>query len=184
MRAVLTLAMVCSGLGCGGGGGGGGGGGSSAIDMAGGGSGGCTVTLSGSVSGTGTCLVTAAYDPTSSTPGVAFEINANTSPAFTFGGLLSSSNNFVDGVSYTQANVVNAAGAITMGTAAWQVVIHNVNGMPDQGTFALDISSAGAPVSNGSGAMDWLSSHGTLNATMPADTGSTATGTVTAQASF
>ena len=192
MRVVLALALVCGGLGCGGGGGGGGGGagggggGGSAMDMAGGGggSGGCTFTLSGSYSATGSCTVTAAYDPSSGTnPGLGIAINSG-STVFNFASQLSATNNFMAGASYNQGNVVNAAGETAMGTEAWQVVIHNVNGMPDQGSFSLAISSTGPGVTGTNGGMGWTSPHGTLNATMPADAGSTATGTVTAQVTF
>ena len=181
MRIVLVLALVCSGLGCGGSGGSGSGG---ATDMAGGGGGGCTFTLSGSDSTTGTCTAAAGYDPSSGTnPGLAISI-ASSSAVFNFGGQLSASNNFGAGASYNQGTVVNAAGETLNGTAAWQVVIHDVSGMPDQGSFTLQISDSGPVVTGNNGAMVWTSPHGTLTATMPADSGSTATGTVTAQATF
>jgi len=191
MRLALVLALACGGLGCGGGGGGGGNG---TMDMAmggggagggGGGSGGCAFTLSGSYAASGTCTVTAVYNASSpsSPPGLGIEIAAG-STEFNFSSKLSSTNNFTDGQSYNQGNVVTAGAETLNGTAAWQIVIHNVNGMPDQGSFALTISSTGSAITATDGSMEWMSPHGTLAATMPADSGSTATGTVTAQVTF
>jgi hypothetical protein len=193
MRFVLVLALACSGLGCGGSGGGGGGGsggtggGSGTMDMAGGGGGGgtgggCTFTLSGANSATGSCTVNAGYDPPSnSNPGTAIAFNTGGS-VFAFGSQLSTGNDFTAGKTYDQGNVVNAAGESLSGTSAWQVIKNNVNGMPDQGSFTLTLSSTGPVVTASNGAMVWSMPHGTLNATMPADPG--ATGTVTAQVTF
>jgi hypothetical protein len=160
------------------------------MDMAmggggGGGGGGCTFTLSGSYSTSGTCTVTAAYNASSpsSPPGLGIEI-ASSSTVFNFSSKLSSTNNFAAGASYTQGNVVTAGAETLNGTAAWQIVIHNVNGMPDQGSFTLSISSPGPAITATDGSMEWMTPHGTLSATMPADSGSGATGTVDAQVTF
>jgi hypothetical protein len=142
----------------------------------------CTYTLSGANSATGTCTVTAGYDPpSSSTPGTAIAINTGGS-VFAFGSQLSAGNDFTAGSSYNEGNVVNAAGESLSGTSAWQVIINDANGDPNQGSFTLNISSTGPVVTGNNGAMVWQSPHGTLNATMPADPG--ASGTVTAQVTF
>ena len=127
-------------------------------------------------------MTTVAFNPTSSNPGVAFDLSA-TDTVFNFASLLSATNGFVAGASYTQASVVNAGGETLNGTAAWAVIVHNVDGTHDQGTFSLAISDPGTAITANQASV-WTDPHGSLNATLPADTGSTATGTVTAHATF
>lgn len=177
MRLPLMLALACSAVGCGGDNGNGSDGGQG--DMAGPG---CNFTLSGSISTMGFCTATASWDPAKPALAIAIATNAT---AFSFSSQLSVTNDFTAGKSWNQGSVV-IAGAETIdgGTAAWQATAHNTSGMPDQGSFTLDISDPGPVIAGNSGALIWASPHGTLDATMPAVTGSTATGTVTAQVSF
>jgi hypothetical protein len=138
-------------------------------------------TLSGARSESGSCTVTAAYDPSASSPGFTIEISGGD---FTFASWLSMTNNFTAGASFNQGNVKNAAGETLLNTEAWSVVVHDSSSMPDQGSFALNISSPGPTVAGTNGALAYTEAHGSLSAMMPAITGSGASGSVTAQVTF
>jgi hypothetical protein len=130
-------------------------------------------------------MVDAAYDPTSaSSPGVGFQLAAIGGAVLNFGSLLSPTNNFTAGASYWESKVVNAASETLQGISAWEMVVHDGSGSPDQGTFTLAISDPGPMVVGTSGAVAWTMPHGSLNIIEYPVMGSSATGTVTVQASF
>jgi hypothetical protein len=176
----------------GGGGGAGGGGGDQLADGgdgggAGGGGGdptGCTWSTTGAVVASGDCSFSAAYS--SDDDAVAF--NLVTSGGLTFGAELVGQTELTAGT-YTLDDASAVGGAFNQGTTATWIACSADTDCTDgdgdpisggQGAFTLTITDPG-PSSVG---VLWTDAHGTLTATLPADPGTPASGTITATAEF
>ncbi len=182
LALVSTLALVACGSsvfdGTGGGAGGGVGGGSAG---SGGGSGGnatCSVTLSGATSGTFSCLSFASYDPGSNQTSFVVEV-LDTGDTFTAAITLGNGDSFAAGT-FTQANTLSA---MSTASGLWDMSAHNP-GMVDQGSISLLIASAGPPCTDPSGAVTWYQVQGSMQVELEPESASTASGTVTASATF
>lgn len=164
--------------------GGGGGGGSDASKLGGDASmKSCTYTTTGSVATTGTCTFRAAADTANNQLGFSFTGSAN---SVSFGGAEPGTVTLKAGT-FTLADVPEAGGTFLDGTTSLYGMCNNgacadgkSNPIPNQGTFTLTITDPGAVQSG----VLWSAAHGSLHMLLPADPNTTASGTVTLDATF
>jgi len=144
----------------------------------------CSLTLSGAVTGTASCQIAAAT--TASTGGkVSFGLEGQSGgTTFTFAAVLNETT-FQTGTygSSTGTSVVQAGGSASTSAGASWLQFNNTNGVNDQGSFVLTITSTGGSVPSG-GYTGWPDPGGSLSVTLTAVPASGASGTVTGQANF
>jgi hypothetical protein len=137
-----------------------------------------TFQVTGATTESGTCHATAAYSASNNV--LSFSLAGSTSLTFTAqlpGTALTAG-------SFTQADVQTGALNYYDSTSGkvWLATV-NAGGQGDQGSFTLDLTDAGPSVTSVDGAA-WLAPHGTLEGTLPAVTGSGASGNVMVDAAF
>ena len=143
---------------------------------------GCTYTITGASTGSGTCTVGATYD--SGMGGIDFGVRSGS--VFNFGATIAGAMTLTAGT-YTLTEAPGA-GAFYLPSAMSEWAMCNngactdgqTNPIPNQGTFTLTVTDPG-PLQSG---VLWGAPHGTVQITMPADPGTSASGTVMATATF
>lgn len=144
----------------------------------------CSLTLSGAITATSSCQIAAAT--TASAGGkVSFGLEGQSGgTTFTFGAVLNETT-FQTGTygSSTGTSVVQEAASVSNSAGASWLQFNNTNGVNDQGSFTLTITSTGGSVPSG-GYTGWPDPGGSLSVTLTAVPSSGATGTVTALANF
>jgi hypothetical protein len=147
-----------------------------------GGSSSCSVTLSGSQTGTYDCTPAEALHSTAGdTAGFGFQVNSSTTQPDIVSLILWSG---TPAAGEWKSTDMGAAGAVAVSTtagAAWYTAAGNI-GLPAQGSYDLKVSSVSNPVQTDSGTAYTV--HGSLTASLPAASGTGASGTVTVNATF
>ena len=110
--------------------------------------------------------------------------NASSGLSVLFSLKLPSGTSTVSAGTYTSANVADAVILVGQGNVSYAVYggTNSSNSSP-QGSFTLNVTEAGSTLSGGGGTQ-WPFMHGTLTATLPADSNTAATGTATLSATF
>ncbi len=142
----------------------------------------CTLTLSGAVTATATCTAVAAYSSSNAQLGFAIAVQGTPTGFQSFAFALQIPGNSLAATTYTTANSTKA-GTSVLGTGSMTWAEFFNEGVADQGSFSATISSTGSEIDSGSDKA-WAAPHGTFTATLAAVTGTGATGTVNASATF
>lgn len=143
----------------------------------------CTVTLSGAVTATKTCVVGAAHDNASNQTAIAINVQGGSGqPSFAFALNMGSADPLA--TTYTQASPGEAGSTyMAADNKTWLQLAHDHGGAPDQGTYSLKISDLGTTIT-ASGGKAWPLIHGTLDATLKAQTATGASGDLVAKVTF
>ena len=146
----------------------------------------CNVTFSGAVTGSGKCTIAGGngYKAGGSGNGVGIGMNGTVTGVQSFAFALDLGSTAVATGTYSNT-ATTASEATTLsgtGNATWIQTSH-AGSTPDQGTYTLNLTDLG-PGINSNGGTAYAAMHGSLNATLPAVTGTGATGTVTVSATF
>jgi hypothetical protein len=136
----------------------------------------CSGSVSGAINGSYSCTaVTAVWATTNNIGGLT--INATGTPTITIGiGFTGAPTTKT--YSSSDADAISGV-TVTSGTAVW---LASVSGGTAQGSYQLHLTSVGTAVTSANG--NSYAVHGTLTATLPAASGTTASGTVTASFTF
>ena len=128
----------------------------------------CTITLSGSASGTYPCTAGIVYSPTGNLTGTWLSVAPSVQGTGTTGLSveLSSSESLSTGT-YDQTSAVSADSAYTNSSGgAWLLCFDTPGSCGNQGTFTVDVQSAGTMITASNGAA-WVNAFGTATASLP-----------------
>ena len=138
----------------------------------------CTLTASGAESFSSPCTVEVAYTAAKNETGLSFGVSGVPGITVACGMILREQ--VTTGGTYLNSSpgVTGACEVIRPNNLATWAAVKGSSSTPDQGTFSLYLTSMGAAITS-PGASLYLAPTGSLNATMPAVTGTQATGTIT-----
>jgi hypothetical protein len=141
-----------------------------------GGNGNCSGSVSGAINGSYSCTAVTAVWATANNIG-GLTINATGTPTITIGiGFTGAPTTKT--YSSTDADAISGV-TVTSGTAVW---LASASGGTAQGSYSLHLTSVGTAVTTANG--NSYTVHGTLTATLPAASGTTASGTATVSFTF
>ncbi len=144
----------------------------------------CVATFSGAVTATGDCNPALGFS--ASKQQAVFGLSYVTAPAtvssWAVAATLASGSPSTG--TFTESTMPSSGADVIQSTTNAWVESHGASGQPDQGTLTVTISSIGTPVTASNGDIVYVGAHGTVDATLPPQTGTGALGTLTLHVAF